>query len=173
MQLISNFNKEFRFLLCVIHIFSKYAWVIPLKDKKGVTITNIFQKMLKESNRKPNEMSVDKGNEFYNSSFKKCLKDNNIEKYSINSEGESVVAKRFIRTLKTKIYQYMTSISKKVYVDKLDDIVNEYNNTYHRTIKMKPVDVKDNTYIDSMQLHSTELHSNDKDLPFKVGGHVI
>ena len=173
MQLISNFNKEFRFLLCVIHIFSKYAWVIPLKDKKGVTITNIFQKMLKESNRKPNEMSVDKGNEFYNSSFKKCLKDNNIEKYSINSEGESVVAKRFIRTLKTKIYQYMTSISKKVYVDKLDDIVNEYNNTYHRTIKMKPVDVKDNAYIDSMQLHSTELHSNDKDLPFKVGGHVI
>ena len=166
MQLISNFNKEFRFLLCVIHIFSKYAWVIPLKDKKGVTITNIFQKMLKESNRKPNEMSVDKGNEFYNSSFKKCLKDNNIEKYSINSEGESVVAKRFIRTLKTKIYQYMTSISKKVYVDKLDDIVNEYNNTYHRTIKMKPVNVKDNTYIDSVDLHPI------KDLKFKVGDHV-
>ena len=63
--------------------------------------------------------------------------------HSIHNEGKSVVAERFIRTLKTKIYKYMTSISKNVYIDKLDDIVNEYNNTYHRTIKMKPVDVKD------------------------------
>ena len=68
--------------------------------------------------------------------------------YSIHNEGKSVVAERFIRTLKTKIYKYMTSISKNVYIDKLDDIVNEYNNTYHRTIKMKPANVKDNTYID-------------------------
>ena len=67
--------------------------------------------------------------------------------YSIHNEGKSVFAERFIRTLKTKIYKYMTSISKNVYMDKLDDIVNEYNNTY-RTIKMKSVDVKDNTYID-------------------------
>ena len=67
--------------------------------------------------------------------------------YSIHKEGKSVVAERFIRTLKTKIYKYMTSISKNVYMDKLDDIVNEYNNTY-RTIKMKSVDVKDNIYID-------------------------
>ena len=76
------------------------------------------------------------------------LKDNDIEMHSINNEGKSVVAERFIRTLKTKIYKYMTSISKIVYIDKLDDIVSEYNNTDHRTIKMKPVDVKDNTYID-------------------------
>ena len=68
--------------------------------------------------------------------------------YSSQNEGKSVVAERFIRTLKTKIYKYMTSISKNVYIDKLDDIVDEYNNTYHRTIKMKPVDVKDDTYID-------------------------
>ena len=68
--------------------------------------------------------------------------------YSIHNEGKSVVAERFMRTLKTKIYKYMTSISKNVYIDELDDIVNEYNNTYHRTIKMKPVDIKDNTYID-------------------------
>ena len=67
--------------------------------------------------------------------------------YSIHNEGKSVFAERFIRTLKTKIYKYMTSISKNVYMDKLDDIVNEYNNAY-RTIKMKSVDVKDNIYID-------------------------
>ena len=70
--------------------------------------------------------------------------------YSIHNEGKSVVAERFIRTLKTKIYKYMTSISKNVYINKLDNTVNEYNNTYHSTIKMKPVDVKDNTYIDSI-----------------------
>ena len=79
---------------------------------------------------------------------------------------KSVVAERFIRTLKAKIYKYMTSLLKNAYIDKLDDIMSEYNNTYHRTIKMKPVDVKDNTYIDS-----TALHSN-KDLTFKVGDHV-
>ena len=67
--------------------------------------------------------------------------------YSIPSEGISVAAERFIRTLKAKIYKYMTSISKNMYIDKLDDIVNEYNKTYHRTIKMKPVDVKDDAYI--------------------------
>ena len=68
--------------------------------------------------------------------------------YSIHNEGKSVVPERFIRTLKTKIYKYMTSVSKNVYIDKLDDMVNEYNNTYHRTIKVKPVSVKDNAYID-------------------------
>ena len=134
MQLISKFNKGFRLLLCVIDIFSKYAWVIPLKDKKGVSIVNAFQKILKESDRKPNKIWVDKGSEFYNNSFKKWLKDNDIEMYSIHNEGKSVVAERFIRTLKTKIYRHMTSISKNVYIDILDDIVNEYNNIHHRTI---------------------------------------
>ena len=112
MQLIKKFNKEFWFLLGIIDNFSKYAWVVPVKDKKGITITNAFQKILKESNRKPNKIWVDKGSEFYNSSFKKWLKDNDIEMYSIHNEGKSVVAERFIRNLKTKIYKYLTSISK-------------------------------------------------------------
>ena len=70
MKLISKFNKGFRFLLCIIDIFGKWAWVVPLKDKKVINITNAFQKILKESNRKPNKISVDKESEFYNSSFK-------------------------------------------------------------------------------------------------------
>ena len=86
--------------------------------------------------------------------------------YSIHNEGKSVVPERFIRTLKNKIYKYMTAISKNVYIDKLDDIVGEYNNTYHRTIKMKPVDAKDNTYIDFKK------EINDKDPKFKVGDPV-
>ena len=91
---------------------------------------------------------VDKASEFYNNSFKKWLQDNDIVMYSTNNEGKSAVAERFIRTLTNKIYKHMTAISKNVYIDKLDDIVKEYNNTYHTSIKMKPVDVKDNTYID-------------------------
>ena len=92
--------------------------------------------------------------------------------YSIHNERKSVVAEKFIRFLKTKIYKYMTSISKNVYNDELDDIVNEYNNTYRRTIKMKSVDVKDNKYIDSVELRSMKLQSNDKDPKFRVGDHV-
>ena len=86
--------------------------------------------------------------------------------YSIHDERKSVVAERCIRTLKTKIYKYMTSVPKNVYIDKLDDIVDEYNNTHQRTIKIKPIYVKDNTYIDFKK----EL--NDKDPKFKVGDHV-
>ena len=86
--------------------------------------------------------------------------------YSTHNEGKSVVAERFIRTIKSKIYKYMTSISKNVYINKLDDIVNEYNNTYHTTIKMKPIDVKVNTYI------NTDKEINNKDLKFKVGDRV-
>ena len=85
--------------------------------------------------------------------------------YSANNEGKSVIAERFIRTLKSKIYKYMTSISKNVHIDKLDDIVRKYNNTYHTSIKMKPIDVKDNTYIDFKK------ESNDKDPIFEVGDH--
>ena len=91
MQLISKFNKGFRFLLCVIDIFSKYAWVVPLKDKKGVSIVNAFQKILKESNRKPKKIWVDKESQFYNNSFKNWLKGNDIEMYSTHNEGESDV----------------------------------------------------------------------------------
>ena len=175
MQLLSKYNKGIRFLLCVIDIFSKY---VPLKDKKGISIVKAFQIILKQSHSrqrakgtsakhlKPNKIWVDKGSEFYDAYFKKWLRDNDIVMYSTHNEGKSVVAERFIRTLKSKIYKYTTSISKNVYIDKLDDIVDEYNNTYHTTIKMKPADVKDNTYINA------DKEFNNKDPKFKVGDHV-
>ena len=84
----------------------------------------------------------------YNRSIKSWLGDNVIEMYSTHNEGKSVFAERFIRTLKNNIYKHMTSVSKNVYIDKTDDIVNKYNNTCHITIKMKPANVKYNTYID-------------------------
>ena len=86
MQLISKFSKGFRFLLCVINIFGKYAWVVSLKDEKGISVVNAFQKILKEFDRRPNKIWVDKGSEFYNNYFKKWLKNNDIEMYSIHNE---------------------------------------------------------------------------------------
>ena len=163
MQLISNLNEGFRFLLCVIDICSKYSWIIPLKDKKGITITNVFQKSLNESKRKVNKIWVDKGSEFYNISMKSFLQNNDIEMYSTHNEGRYFITEIFIRTLKNEIYKYITSVSKNVYIDKLDDIVNKYNNKYHSTIKMKPVNIKPNTYIDSSQ------EISNKDPEFKIG----
>ena len=135
MQLIRKFNKGFRFLLCVVDIFSKYAWVVPLKGKKCVSIVNAFQTILDDSKRKPNKVWEDKGSEFYNRSMKLWLQENDIAIYSTNNDEKSVVAERFIRTLKNKIYKYMTSISKNVCIDKLDDIVNEYNNKIIEQLK--------------------------------------
>ena len=89
-----------------------------------------------------------------------------MEMYSAHNEGKSVVAERFIRALKNKIYEYITSVSKNVYIHKLDDIVNKYSNTYQSTIKMKPVDVKSSTYVNS----SKEI--NNKNRKFKVGNNV-
>ena len=98
MHIISKFNIRILFLLCVIDIFTKYAWVIPLKDKKGIRIINAFQKILEESNRKPNKIWFDKGSEFYNRSMKSWLEKNDIEMFSTNNEGNFVVAEKLITT---------------------------------------------------------------------------
>ena len=132
-----------------------------------MTIINAFQSILDKSKRKPNKIWTDQGSEFYNNVFKKWLKYNSIIMYSTkNNEGKSFVAERFIRTLKNKIYKHMTAISKSVYYDVLDDIVDEYNNTYHSTIKMKPIDVKNDSFAEYNE------ESNEKGPKFKVGDHV-
>ena len=165
MQSLSKKDKGIKYLLCAIDLFRKYAFVIPLKDKKGISITNAFDKIIKQFKRKPNKIWVDQGSEFYNRVFKKCLSDNNIIMYSTYNEGKSIVAERFIRTLKNKLYKHMTASGKNVYYDVLDDVVNKYNNTKHSTIKMKPIDVVDNkrVYIDE---------HNEKESRFKVGHRV-
>ena len=133
------------------------------KIKKALQLLMLFKKSLNESNCKPNKIWVDKGKEFYNRSMKSFLQNNDIETFSTHNEGKSVIAERFITTLRNKIYKYMTSVSKNVYIDKLDDRVNKYNNTYHGTIKMKPVDVTSSTYIGSSR------ETNDKGPKFKIG----
>ena len=141
---LSKFNKGIKYILCVIDLFSKYAFVVPLKDKKRTSTVTAFQSILDKSKRKPNKIWVDQRSEFYNSFLKELLGNNDIVMYSTYNEGKSVVAERFIRTLKNKLYKHMTAVSKNVYYDALDDIVKKYNNTWHSTIKMKSKDVKDN-----------------------------
>ena len=120
MQLIVKFNKRIYFLLGVTHILSRYAWLIHLKDKKGTTITKAFQKMFDESNRKASNKWVDKGSEFYNRS-RNFLLNNSVEMDSKHNNEKSAV----ISTLKDKVYNHMTLMSKNVYIDKLDNIVNK------------------------------------------------
>ena len=144
-QSLNEYNRGIRYLLCVIDLFSKYTWVIPLRNKKGTSIVNGFQKIISEE-RKPNKIWVDQGDEFYNSSFKRFLRINNIDMYSTYNKGKSVAAEWFIRTLKNKIFKHMTAVSKNVYFNVLDDIVNKYNNTVHKAIKMKPTEVTSDFY---------------------------
>ena len=168
MQSLSKYNKGIKYLLCAIDLFSKYAWVFPLKDKKESSIVNAFQKIISKRNE-PNETNkiwVDQSSEFYNKSVKDFLKINNIEMYSTFNEGKSVVAEIFIRTLKNNIFKHMTAISKNVYFDVLDGIVNKYNNTVHKRIKMKPINVTDDSFVEYNE------ESNKKDPKFKVGDHV-
>ena len=105
MQSLSRNNKGIKYILCVIDLYSKYAFVVPLKDKKGISIVNAFNKILKQSERKPNKIWIDQGGEFYNNVFKKWLSDNDIIMHSTYNEGKSVVAEKFIRTLKNKLYK--------------------------------------------------------------------
>ena len=104
MQSLSKYNKGIKYLLCAINLFSKYAWVVPIKEKKGVSIVNSFEKIISKE-RKPNKIWVDQGSEFYNKPFQEFLKINNIEMYSAYNEGKSVVDERFMRTLKNKIFK--------------------------------------------------------------------
>ena len=163
-QSLSKKNKGIKYLLYAIDLYSKYAFVVPLNDKKGISIVNGFTKIIKQSNRKPNKIWVDQGDEFYNHVFKKWLSDNDIIMYSTYNEGKSVVAERFIKTLKNKLYKHITATSKNVYYDVLDDVVNEYNNTKHNTIKMKQKDVGNNkrVYIDEHNKKSARYNVGDR-----------
>ena len=165
MQSLSKYNKGIRYLLCAVDLFSKYAWVVSLKDKRGSSIANAFQKIISEG-RKPNKVWADQGGQFYNKIFKRFLRINNIEMYSTYNEGKSVVAERVIRTLKNKTFKHMEAVSKNVYFDVLDDIVDKYNNTVHRIIKMKRTDVISDSYAEYNR------DSNEKDPKFKDGDRV-
>ena len=139
MQKFAKLNKGYRYLLTCIDIFSKYSWVIPLKDKRGITIKNALQKIFKE--RKPKFLWTDRGTEFYNKQVQDLLNENNIKLYSTNnSEIKSAVIERFNRTFKNMMYKKFTENNNTIFYNILDELINNYNNKYHSTIKMTPIE---------------------------------
>ena len=139
MQKFAKLNKGYRYLLTCIDIFSKFSWVIPLKDKKGITIKNALQKIFKQ--RKCKFLWTDRGTEFYNKQVQDLLDENNIKLYSTNnSEIKSAVIERFNRTFKNMMYKKFTENNNTIFYNILDELVNNYNNKYHSTIKMSPIE---------------------------------
>ena len=139
MQKFSKLNKGYRYLLTCIDIFSKFAWVITLKDKKGITIKNALEKIFNKRN--PKFLWTDKGTEFYNKQVQDLLNENNIKLYSTNnSEIKSAALERFNRTFKNMMYKKFTENNNTIFYNILDELVNNYNNKYHSTIRMSPIE---------------------------------
>ena len=134
---LARFNKGYKFILTCIDVFSKFAWVVPLKNKSGETLVNGFQSIL-DLGRSPRKLQTDKGTEFLNRNFQSLLKENGIHFFTTNSELKANVVERFNRTLKTRIWKYFTAKNNCVYIDILQDIVHGYNNSYHRSIGRAP-----------------------------------
>ena len=133
MQAFSKFNRGIKYLLAVIDVFSKYGYLIPLKDKTGKSVASTLKTIFKE--RKPEKMWVDKGKEFYNKDVKQL-----IELYSTENEEKSSVVERWIRTMKERMWKYFTDNNTNHYIDILPDLVKDYNNMRHSSIKMTPVE---------------------------------
>ena len=140
MQKFAKLNKGFRYLLTCIDIFSKYSWVIPLKDiKKGINVKNVLQKIFKE--RSPKFLWTDGGTEFYDKQVQDLLNENNIRLYSTNNaEIKSSVVERFNRTFKNMMHKKFTENNNTIFYNIIDDLVNKYNNKYHSTIRMTPIE---------------------------------
>ena len=130
---LARFNKGYKFLLTCIDVFSKFAWVVPLKNKTGESLVNGFQSIL-DLGRSPEKLQTDKGTEFLNRNVQSFLKENNIHFSTTNSELKASVLERFNRTLKTHMWKYFTAKNNRVYIDNLQDIVHGYNNSYHRSL---------------------------------------
>ena len=147
MQSFSKFNNGIKYLLMVIDVFSKYGWIVPLKSKTGVDVANALNKIFSNrrspgfasSERRCTKMWVDKGKEFYN----KHVKALGIQLYSTENEEKSSVVERWNRTMKEKMFKYFSANNTKKYIDILDEMVNNYNNTKHSSVKMTPVEASD------------------------------
>ena len=167
MQAFYKFNRGIKYLLAVIDVFSKYGWLIPLKDKTGKSVTSALKTIFKE--RKPEKMWVDKGKEFYNKDVKEL-----IELYSTENEETSSVVERWIRTMKEKMWKYFTDNNTNVYIDILPDLVKDYNNTRHSSIKMTQVEAseKKNELTVWRNLYPNRLDILDINPKFSIGDKV-
>lgn len=167
MQAFSKYNNSVKYLLTVIDVFSKYGWIVPLKSKTGVEVAAALNKIFKE--RRPENVWVDKGKEFYNKNVKAL----GVELYSTENEEKSCVVERWNRTMKDKMFKYFSANSTRKYVNVIDEMVNNYNNTRHSSIKMTPVAASDkkNESIVWLNLYGHDPVRKIK-LKFKVGNKV-
>ena len=138
MESLSFKNKNVKYLLRAIDVFTKNSWVKPLKDKKGKTVVNALIEIVNESNCKPNKLWVDQEKELYNKLIQEWL-DNNILMYTTHNKSKSIIAERLIKTLKAKIYQKITAINSKSYLSYLSKLVDQYNAIYLHSINKKPI----------------------------------
>ena len=138
MQTFARDNKGYRYMLTVIDVLSKYAWAIPLKSKKGDEMAETFEKIFKE--RTPDKIQFDEGKEFYNRHVKELFEKENIEWFSTKSDKKASIVERFNRTLKGRMYKYFTEKQTRTWIDMIDELVNSYNNTYHSSIHMTPIE---------------------------------
>ena len=168
-----NANKGFRYILNVIDCFSKYAWSVPLKDKKGETVLDAFKYIVETSKRRPMYVWVDEGKEFYNKDMTAWLKDENITRYSTHGEHKSAIVERFNRTHKERMWRRFTAENTRNWIDMLDELLSQYNNSYHNTIRMRPVDAskKENESEVWENLFRDEEHIK-KSNKFKIGDTV-
>ena len=167
MKALEKYNEGFTFLLLVIDIFSKYGWVIPLKDKKGKTVAAALKTIFEE--RKPEKLWTDKGTEFHNDNVKGL-----VELYSTENDEKSSVVERWIRTIKEKMWKYFTDNNTYTYIDILPDLVEDYNNTVHSSVKMSPIEAskKENELTVWRNLYPDRLKINDLRPKFSVGDEV-
>jgi transposase InsO family protein len=141
MQAIKDVNDGFRYLLCVIDVFSKFAWVKPVKTKNAVDVAKAMKEIFTESGRQPLNMNGDAGSEFVNIKFEKMLKDYGVHYFISYGKVKAAVVERFIRTLKTHIWRYFKHFNTQRYIDVLDDFIVAYNHSKHRTIGIAPAEV--------------------------------
>jgi hypothetical protein len=139
---LKSYNRQHTFLLCVIDVFSKYAWVIPLKDKTGATLVRAFGQILRESRRAPQHLQTDKGTEFLNKKFQAFLRARSIHFFTTeNPETKASIVERFQRTLKGRMWKYFYRRKTLKYVDVLSKLLEAYNESHHRSIGRAPVSV--------------------------------
>ena len=167
-----KWSKGCRYLLMVLDLFSKYGWIVPLKDKKGETVAEAFKTIFKED-RKPQYLWTDKGKEYYNENMRELLEKNSITLYSTENEGKSSVYERWNRTIKTKMWKQFTVQGNTIYLDILPKILSQYNNTKHSSIKMTPIEAskKKNESAVYFNLYGDMKQSSPKPR-FKIGDKV-
>ena len=171
-QPLAKYNRGLRYLLTVVDVLSKYAWVQPLKDKTGVALVKAFEKILKQGRRHPNRLQTDRGKEFYNRTFQRWVDEQGIHHFSTEGDAKASVVERFNRTLKERLYRYFTAANTLRFDDVLPELVQGYNATRHRSIGMAPQDVTwDNEEAVWKRLYGQRLKSQKKP-QFKVGDRV-